>query len=162
MAMPAVFHLLSLFRRVWTPFLHCRGFGARREVPFHFAQAETPCFAGGSKDGMRWDAPFFSHFVDGPGRHAEKSCDLLGSDKRFHSAALDALHGARALFSCRVSPPSRGPLRFMTASGGTEMVPVSPFAQKKSSDTRTRSPLENPLNAPPDTGNSASLAGQLS
>jgi len=42
------------------------------------------------------------------------------------------------------------------------VVAVAPFAQKKSSDTRTQSPLENPLNPPPDAGNSASLAGQLS
>jgi hypothetical protein len=48
----------------------------------------------------------------------------------------------------------------VTASGGAEMVPVAPFAQKKSSDTRTRSPLENKINVNLD-GERASLAGQL-
>jgi len=39
------------------------------------------------------------------------------------------------------------PTETVTASGGAETVPVAPFAQKKSSETRTRSPLEN--NRPP-------------
>jgi len=34
-----------------------------------------------------------------------------------------------------------GPLKLVTASGGAEIVPVAPFAQKKSFDIRTRSPL---------------------
>jgi hypothetical protein len=33
----------------------------------------------------------------------------------------------------------------VTASGGLEIVPIAPFAQKKSSETRTRSPARKLL-----------------
>jgi hypothetical protein len=44
----------------------------------------------------------------------------------------------RELFSCRVRSVSQGPPIAITSEGGTETLPVAPFAQKKSSETRIR------------------------
>src|SRR5579862_140989 len=49
----------------------------------------------------------------------------------------------KALCSCQVKSSSQRPLSFVTSGGGAEIVPVAPFAQKKSGEIKTRSPTEN-------------------